>query len=232
MDTKIPGYIVRNGVAVGLNSNITLITTTPVGVVLPFAGSGAPNGYLICDGQEISRTEYPELYKVIGTTYGEGDGSTTFNVPDYRETVLVGAGENTTDTITDHDVYELGEFKDDQFQGHWHNLGNSNGTVTVSLGASIKGSDTKSAASDQSMSRYIVDTALDAITDGTNGEPRKGTTTHGKQKGVTYIIKAYSTNEGEDVGLTDEVKNYIDTTATIPTSKPDTIEPGSIWIEA
>lgn len=231
MDTKIPGYIVRNGVAVGLNSNITLITTTPVGVVLPFAGSGAPNGYLICDGQEISRKEYSELFKVIGTTYGEGDGSTTFNIPDYRETVLIGTGENTTDTIADHDVYELGEFKDDQSQGHWHILGNSNGTVTVSLGASIKGGSITGANSGGE-NRYPVDTALDAITDGTNGEPRKGTTTHGKQKGVTYIIKAYSTNEGEDVGLTDEVKNYIDTTATIPTSKPDTIEPGSIWIEA
>ena len=232
MNTKQKGYIVRNGVVIGLNEDITLITSTPIGVVLPFAGSGAPSGYLICDGQEISRTEYPELFKVIGTTYGEGDGSTTFNVPDYRETVLVGAGENTTDTIAAHDVYELGEFKDDQLQGHRHKLGNSNGTVTVALGASNKGDSINGARSDTTTQRYIVDTALDAITDGTNGEPRIGSTTHGKQKGVTYIIKAYSTNEGEDVGLTDEVKNYIDTTATIPTSKPATIEPGSIWIEA
>ena len=215
MDTKIPGYIVRNGVAVGLNSNITLITTTPVGVVLPFAGSGAPNGYLICDGQEISRTEYPELYKVIGTTYGEGDGSTTFNVPDYRETVLVGAGENTTDTIANHDVYELGEFKDDQVQNHNHTL-----TIPDSAYQYTPTGNYGPGAN----SKYTATTS--------NNSGRSGTTTHGKQKGVTYIIKAYSTNEGEDVGLTDEVKNYIDTTATIPTSKPDTIEPGSIWIEA
>lgn len=215
MDTKIPGYIVRNGVAVGLNSNITLISTTPIGVVLPFAGSGAPNGYLICDGQEISRTEYPELFKVIGTTYGEGDGSTTFNVPDYRETVLVGTGENTTDTIENHDVYELGEFKDDQLQNHSHHIN----TGLNSTGSYIRQVGTYAGAEYSTYSSTIY-------------SGRTGTTTRGKQKGVTYIIKAYSTNEGEDVGLTDEVKNYIDTTATIPTSKPATIEPGSIWIEA
>lgn len=223
MNNKIPGYIIRNGVAVGLNSNITLITTTPIGVVLPFAGSGAPSGYLICDGQEISRTEYPELFKVIGTTYGEGDGSTTFNVPDYRETVLVGAGENTTDTIESHDVYELGEFKDDQFQGHGHNLN----TAVI-----IPTSGTGAHSGNLNWATYSNVNATNPITLSNYGDARFDTTTHGKQKGITYIIKAYSTNEGEDVGLTDEVKNYIDTTATIPTSKPDTIEPGSIWIEA
>jgi len=183
-------------------------STCPIGTVLSFAGQTAPNGYLLADGASYKVADYPDLYNVIGNTYG-GD-TENFNVPDYRETVLVGVGENTTDTIASHDVYELGEFKDDQFQGHWHNLGHSDGTVTVSLGAGEKGSSTNSAASDSTMKRYVVSTALDAITDGTNGEPRTGTTTHGKQKGVTYIIKAFHTNEGVDSGVSDDVIDYID----------------------
>ena len=54
----------------------------PTGIVQFFAGSSAPKGWLVCDGSAVSRTEYDELFEVIGTTYGAGDGSTTFNLPD------------------------------------------------------------------------------------------------------------------------------------------------------
>jgi microcystin-dependent protein len=63
---------------------------TPTGVILPYGGSSAPNGYLMCDGSPVSRTTYAALFSVIGTTYGAGDGSTTFNVPDMRGYVPVG----------------------------------------------------------------------------------------------------------------------------------------------
>lgn len=56
----------------------------PSGAVQEFAGSTAPEGWLMCDGAEISRTTYAALFSVIGTTYGVGDGSTTFNLPDLR----------------------------------------------------------------------------------------------------------------------------------------------------
>lgn len=56
----------------------------PVGVVSDFAGSSAPEGYLICDGSSISRTTYSALFNAIGTNFGAGDGSTTFNLPDLR----------------------------------------------------------------------------------------------------------------------------------------------------
>jgi len=55
---------------------------TPVGVIVDFAGSVAPSGWLLCYGQSLSQTSYPELYQVIGTTYGSGTG--TFNLPDLR----------------------------------------------------------------------------------------------------------------------------------------------------
>jgi microcystin-dependent protein len=63
---------------------------TPTGVVLPYAGSAAPNGWLLCYGQAISRTTYAKLFAAIGTSFGTGDGSTTFNVPDTRGRVLAG----------------------------------------------------------------------------------------------------------------------------------------------
>lgn len=56
----------------------------PVGVVLPFAGSAAPSGWLLCAGQEVSRTTYAALFTALGTAYGVGNGSTTFNLPDLR----------------------------------------------------------------------------------------------------------------------------------------------------
>lgn len=63
---------------------------TPTGVVLPYAGSAAPSGWLLCYGQAISRTTYANLFAAIGTSFGTGDGSTTFNVPDTRGRVLAG----------------------------------------------------------------------------------------------------------------------------------------------
>lgn len=64
----------------------------PTGAVLSYAGSSAPSGYLLCYGQAVSRTTYAALFAAIGTTYGDGDGSTTFNIPDYRG--RVGAGKD------------------------------------------------------------------------------------------------------------------------------------------
>lgn len=63
----------------------------PVGEVKMFAGAAAPTGYLLCNGAAISRAAFPVLFGVIGTTYGAGDGSTTFNVPDLRDRGAVGA---------------------------------------------------------------------------------------------------------------------------------------------
>lgn len=66
--------------------------TTPTGVVLPYAGGTIPNGWMLCDGSIISRSQYPSLFAAIGTIYGAGDGSTTFSLPDYRYSFLRGRG--------------------------------------------------------------------------------------------------------------------------------------------
>lgn len=59
----------------------------PIGTIIPFAGNSIPQGYLLCDGSAISRTNYASLFAVIGTIYGAGDGSTTFNLPDLSNRV-------------------------------------------------------------------------------------------------------------------------------------------------
>lgn len=76
-----------NGVALGLDVQAMLV---PSGAVMPFAGASAPNGWLMCAGQAVSRTGYFSLYSLLGTTYGAGDGSTTFNVPDLRGRAVFG----------------------------------------------------------------------------------------------------------------------------------------------
>lgn len=66
----------------------TLWADCPIGTIIAYSGSTAPDGWLLCQGQEISRTEYVDLFAVIGTKFGPGDGSSTFNVPDLSESVL------------------------------------------------------------------------------------------------------------------------------------------------
>jgi len=61
------------------------------GVIIPFAGTSVPTGYLLCNGAAVSRTDYANLFAAIGTLYGAGNGSTTFNLPDARDRVLQGA---------------------------------------------------------------------------------------------------------------------------------------------
>lgn len=63
---------------------------TPIGTVNAYAGSTAPTGWLLCAGQAVSRTTYADLFAVISTTYGNGDGSTTFNLPDLRGRYVAG----------------------------------------------------------------------------------------------------------------------------------------------
>ena len=61
-----------------------------IGKIIGFSGSTIPAGYLVCDGSAVSRTTYASLYSVIGDSFGDGDGETTFNVPNLMDKVVVG----------------------------------------------------------------------------------------------------------------------------------------------
>jgi microcystin-dependent protein len=76
-----------------LDGNIPLADKAPVGSIISLGTGNVPTGYLACDGSIVSRTTYADLFAEIGTAHGEGDGSTTFHLPDYRGRFLRGADE-------------------------------------------------------------------------------------------------------------------------------------------
>jgi microcystin-dependent protein len=151
----------------------------PAGSLWMFAGSVTPSGWMFCEGTAISRTIYASLFTAIGTTYGVGDGVTTFNIPDFREAAPVGLGTRGAG-VTAHDVFTLGQFKDDQMQGHRHSVThNANSGTFNGIGGAA------GAGENQAATIAIGDPS----TDGTNGTPRIGTVTRGKQVGTNFIIK-------------------------------------------
>lgn len=70
--------------AQGQITSASEVNALPAGTILPFGGAAAPTGYLLCDGSAVSRTTYAALFTAIGTAWGPGNGTTTFNVPDLR----------------------------------------------------------------------------------------------------------------------------------------------------
>ena len=99
--------------------------TFPIGGILPYPSSTAPTNWLICDGRAVSRSDYSELFAVIGTTYGSGDGSTTFNLPNLKGRVPVGKDSSQTEFDT---IGETGGSK--YIQDHYH-IGTGIADVTL-----------------------------------------------------------------------------------------------------
>lgn len=98
----------------------------PTAAVIPYAAATAPGGWLACDGSAVSRATFAELFAVIGTTYGVGDGSTTFNVPDLRGRAAVGLGTHAdVNALNDNDGVEVGS----RTPSHTHGPGNLGGTT-------------------------------------------------------------------------------------------------------
>ena len=120
----------------GIHWVVDVESGAPVGAVMPYAGSTPPDGWLVCDGSEISRTNYARLFSVIGTTYGAGDGNSSFNLPNFvgktfwggttSGTVKAAGLPNLTGTLTG---YVLGSVKN----GYTHTgvfANSGNGTDT------------------------------------------------------------------------------------------------------
>ena len=155
----------------------------PVGSIFPYYGLTEPNEFwLICDGRDTTGTDielathYPQLYAILGNT----------NVlPDMRECtpVMIGQSDNNYDETTNptgihsHDIYTLGEFKDDQIQEHQHGY-------NYTTGRDDGGTD------GGQYWRYGPSTF---DTYGMSSGTRYGSTTHGKQFGLNFIIKAKTT---------------------------------------
>lgn len=71
----------------------------PTGAIIPFGGTVVPAGFLVANGQAVSRTDYAALFALIGTTFGSGDGSTTFNLPDLRQRMPLGKGDSGVGSV-------------------------------------------------------------------------------------------------------------------------------------
>lgn len=103
----------------------------PIGAIFSFPLETPPTGYLICDGSAVSRTTYADLFAVLGTSYGAGDGSTTFNLPDYRGKFLRGydnGAGNDPDAATRQDRGDgttgdaVGTLQDGEMESHLHQV--------------------------------------------------------------------------------------------------------------
>lgn len=101
-ETPILVILQTNGTAAGTWAvfPIPASSSNPTGTILGYGGSSAPSGYVLCDGSAISRTTFANLFAVISTTYGVGDGSTTFNVPNSQGVFLRGAGTQTISAVS------------------------------------------------------------------------------------------------------------------------------------
>ena len=153
--------------------------TLPIGAIIPYGSTTAPTNWLVCDGSAVSRTTYAELFAVIGTSYGAGDGSTTFNLPNLKGRVAV--GQDTSDTDFDT-IGETGGSK--ALQQHTHVMGNVAGYGSTSAW----GFPTQQTANMGSKS-------VDSAGTGNSGNLQP-------YQVVCYIIKAF-----QSAGLIAEVSN-------------------------
>lgn len=170
----------------------------PPGTIHAFAGATAPEGWAICDGSTVSRTTYAALYAAIGDNWGNGDGSTTFHLPDLRGRFLRGhdnaagrdvdrasrtasnSGGNTGDAV--------GSVQNDGIQGHNHSLvfkgvsssSSNSGTVSV---------ETQSVTNNSTVNMNSNNEARSMVTNGSNGTPRISNETRPVNAAVQYIIK-------------------------------------------
>jgi microcystin-dependent protein len=134
------GATTASGALTALGVDAAILAATPIGTILDYAGSTAPTGFLLCYGQAISRTTYSDLFAVIGETYGVGDGSTTFNLPDLRGRVIAGKddmGGSSANRLTD---------ADDGLDGD--TLGDTGGGETQALIAANNGPHTHTGTTD------------------------------------------------------------------------------------
>jgi microcystin-dependent protein len=161
--------------------------TVPSGSIVAFGGSSAPSGWLLCNGEAVSRTTYANLFAAIGTTYGDGDGSTTFNLPNAQGVFLRGAGSQAVGGITYSST--LGASENDQLQGHEHVEGMNNASGTPGMTVSVSSRTLGNVVSWGSTTTAQRTGTVGPVSDGTNGTPRIGTETRPVNISVNYIIK-------------------------------------------
>jgi hypothetical protein len=149
----------------------------PVGTSIQYAGPDVPTGFLKENGAEVSRTAYAKLFAAIGTFYGAGDGSTTFNLPDSRGEFIRGFddGRGVDPQRT------LGSLQLDSMQGHWHG---------PRPGTSLNGSPGNwNGVGGGSNATFNIGSTGDPVTNGVNGVPRTSNETRPRNTSRLMCIK-------------------------------------------
>jgi len=159
-------------------ANTPKVEVIPAGTIFPFGGPKIPDGYLYCNGQSVSRTTYATLFDVIGTTWGAGDGSSTFNIPDFQNMFLRGVSPSTG----------LGVFEANTFKSHTHAVNDPGHTheIEANGGANVLAGGNYFAGDKLPTPRPdIVLQATTGITIGDTGDAE----TRPDNKRVLFIIK-------------------------------------------
>lgn len=159
-----------------------LIATARRGTIQLWGAAAAPTGALLCQGQAVSRTTYAALFAIIGTTFGVGDNSTTFNVPNFQGVVPKGVGSQTINTRSKSGPV-LGALQEDQFQGFKMQIQQWTGMYgATSFAATLSFTEGQGGISRGQIYGDSI------ITDGVNGTPRTGATTQENCLGINFII--------------------------------------------
>lgn len=111
----------------------------PTGVVLPFGGSTVPNGWLLANGAAVSRSGKARLFSVYGTTFGAGDGSTTFNLPDLRDRYIIGVNTNALGTqIAEQLPNIIGSYSVNPYDSVRTLINTPNGAYSTTYGSNLE----------------------------------------------------------------------------------------------
>jgi microcystin-dependent protein len=166
------------------------LASASAGLIMPFANTSAPTGFLACDGAAVSRTTYATLFAAVATVWGVGDGSSTFNVPDLRGSFVRGTGSHGTSNMakgTDFAGAAVGAFENDQSQDHMHYLGTQGyGLGHGSLGANAGYREVNEIRS-HDFSTWL--TADEPRVRDSQGTPRVGDETRPFNASILYCIK-------------------------------------------
>lgn len=176
------GWIVLGTVDEALG-RFTPTGSSDTGAVTFFARNSAPAGWLKANGAAVSRTTYAALFSAIGTTFGVGDGSTTFNLPDLR-----GEFPRGWDDARGVDSARVfGSAQTDAFQGHWHNIQTSPTVYQVGWdgGGGAGSGNLRADGSPTTPYPYATST----LTNGTNGTPRTASETRPTNIALLACIK-------------------------------------------